>query len=157
MFDYVPMIDDRWSPIFSFTQDDIQDWLRDCPQCQLAANADHGKHHAPMRPLDVPAVFSRWHLDFIGELPTTLKGNKWILVAVDYTSNWTITRAVPVATSQAISDFVFKEIVMKFVCPEEVLTDRGPNFMSHPQFLSWSCKDSSQVYICFPSSYQRQS
>lgn len=111
-------------------KDDIQDWLRSCPQCQLAANADRGTHHAPMRPLDVPSAFSRWHLDFIGPLPNTMKGNNWILVAVDYATNWTIARAMPVATSQAISDFVFEEIVMKFGCPEEVLSDRGPNFMS---------------------------
>ncbi|KAJ8651749.1 hypothetical protein O0I10_012674 [Lichtheimia ornata] len=111
-------------------KDDIQDWLRSCPQCQLAANADRGKHHAPMRPLDVPAVFSRWHLDFIGELPTTMKGNKWILVAVDYATNWTIARAVPFATGQAIADFVFEEITMQFGCPEEILTDRGANFAS---------------------------
>ena len=58
-----------WSDMHS----DIQDWLSACPQCQLASNANRQVHRAPMKPLDVPPPFSHWHLDFIGELPTTLK------------------------------------------------------------------------------------
>src|SRR5256885_1114057 len=51
-------------------KNDINEWLSRCPQCQLAARADRNVHHAPMQPLDIPPAFSRWHLDFIGELPT---------------------------------------------------------------------------------------
>lgn len=109
---------------------DIKDWLRTCQQCQLAAPADRHTHHAPMKPLDVPTIFSRWHLDFIGELPPTTKGNRWILVAVDYTSCWTIARALPNATAATIADFIYDEIVMPFGCPDEIITDRGTNFNS---------------------------
>ena len=111
-------------------KDDIQDWVHFCPQCQLAANADCNTHHAPMRPLNIPVPFAWWHLDFIGKLLTMVCGNCWILVAVDYATNWTIARAVPDATGQAITDFIFEEIVMCFSCPTEILTNRGANFMS---------------------------
>ena len=37
---------------------DIQEWLASCQECQLAANANRVVHHAPMKPLDVPPVFS---------------------------------------------------------------------------------------------------
>lgn len=110
---------------------DIQDWLKTCQQCQLASDPDRNKHHAPMKPLDIPEPFFRWHFDFIGELPTTPKGNRWILVAVDYTTNWTIARAVPETTGPIIADFLFDEIVMRFGWPGEITTDRGPNFMSN--------------------------
>ncbi|KAG2207610.1 hypothetical protein INT45_004096, partial [Circinella minor] len=109
---------------------DIQEWLRACQQCQLASNADRRIHHAPMKPLNVPPVFSCWHLDFVGELPTTINGNHWLLVAVDYATNWTIARAVPDATGEAIANFIYEEIVLPFACPAEILTDRGANFMS---------------------------
>ena len=109
---------------------DIQGWLAACPSCQLAANADRKVHHAPMKPLTVPPAFSRWHLDFVGELPTTDNGNRWLLVAVDYATNWTIARAVPDATGEAIANFIYEEIVLPFSCPHEILTDRGANFMS---------------------------
>ncbi|KAG2190799.1 hypothetical protein INT47_010346 [Mucor saturninus] len=116
----------------------IQEWLTKCPECQLASNAERNVHHAPMIPLDVPPAFSRWHLDFIGELPTTAQGNRWILVAVDYATNWPIARAVPDATGEAIAKFLYEEIVMRFGCPDEILTDRGPNFMS--QILAYYIK-----------------
>ncbi|KAG0741236.1 hypothetical protein G6F22_005145 [Rhizopus arrhizus] len=109
---------------------DIQKWLSYCPQCQLAASPNKNKHHAPMVPLDIPPAFSRWHLDFIGELPTTKKGNRWLLTAVDYTTNWPIARALPEATAEAVADFIYEEIVMKFGCPAEIVTDRGANFLS---------------------------
>lgn len=110
---------------------DIHEWLRTCKQCQLASPADRNTHHAPMKPLDAPPVFSRWHLDFIGELPTTPNGNRWILVAVDYTSCWTIARAIPNATGAAIADFMYEEIVTQFGCPDEIITDRASNFNSN--------------------------
>lgn len=110
---------------------DIQEWLATCPQCQLAANADRKTHHAPMIPLDVPPPFSRWHLDFIGELPTTARGNKWLLVAVDYGTNWCCARALPAATGEAIADFIFEELLLRFGCMNEILTYRGANFMSN--------------------------
>lgn len=109
---------------------DIANWLSSCPRCQLASGASKGKHHAPMVPSDIPPAFSRWHLDFIGELPTTKRGNRWLLTAVDFSTNWPIARALPEATAEAVADFIYEEIVMRFGCPVEIVTDRGANFMS---------------------------
>ncbi|KAG1225834.1 hypothetical protein G6F67_009193 [Rhizopus microsporus] len=108
----------------------IQDWLSKCPQCQLAASPKKNQRHAPMVPLEIPEPFSRWHLDFVGELPTTQNGNRWLLTAVDYATNWPIARAVPEATAEAVADFLYEEIVMRFGCPNEIVTDRGANFLS---------------------------
>ncbi|OBZ81591.1 Transposon Tf2-6 polyprotein, partial [Choanephora cucurbitarum] len=64
------------------------------------------------------------------EMPKTIYGNKWLLVAVDYLINWPIARAVPVASQEAVADFIYEEIVMRFGCPTEIITDRGANFTS---------------------------
>jgi hypothetical protein len=109
---------------------DVKMWLKACLMCQINQRKDR-THHDEMHPLDVPSSFHRWHLDFIGELPTTLKGNRWILVAVDYATNWPIARPVPVASAEAVADFLYEEIVMRFGCPREILTDRGANFSSN--------------------------
>lgn len=81
---------------------DIKTWLRLCPACQVNSRHSH-VHQDVMHPMNIPSAFERWHLDFIGELPTTLRGNRWILVAVDTATNWPITRAVPVASETAVA------------------------------------------------------
>ncbi|KAG2209354.1 hypothetical protein INT45_002604, partial [Circinella minor] len=108
---------------------DIKDWLQRCPSCQVNSRRSR-THHDVMHPLLLPGAFERWHLDFISELPKSTKGNRWILVAVDYATNYPIARAVPVALSKAVADFLYEEIVMHFSCPKEIVTDRGANFMS---------------------------
>lgn len=75
---------------------EVTEWLEHCLECQLAGRPERGTHKAAMHPLPIPEPFGRWHLDFIGQLPTTKQGNQWILTAADYTTNWPIARAIPV-------------------------------------------------------------
>ena len=110
-------------------QKDLKEWLKTCPSCQVNSRRIRA-HQDVMHPLKVPTAFDRWHIDFVGELPVTLKGNRWLLVAVDYATNWPVARAVPVASKEAVADFIYEEIMMKFGCPSEILTDRGANFNS---------------------------
>lgn len=51
-------------------------------------------------------------------------------MAVDYNTNYPIARALKDATGEEIVNFIYEEIVMRFLCPAEILTDRGQNFMS---------------------------
>ena len=107
---------------------DIQQWLNTCPACQI--NSRRGRvHHDEMHPFKVPTAFDRWHLDFL-DLPMTLKGNRWLLIGVDYATNWCVARAVPVASKEAVADFIYEEIVMNFGVMSEIVTDRGANFTS---------------------------
>jgi hypothetical protein len=108
---------------------DVRNWLRLCPACQVNSNRTH-KHQGFMKSLAIPGAFERWHLDFIGELPTTLRGNRWIIVAVDTATNWPVTRAVPVASEEAVADFLYSEIFMNYGIPVEICTDRGASFCS---------------------------
>lgn len=83
-----------------------------------------------MHPIAVPHAFERWHIDFVGQLLTTPSGNKWLITAVDYTTNWLIAKALLVASRESVADYIYNEIVMKFSCPIEIVTDRGSNLTS---------------------------
>ena len=107
---------------------DVVKLVKTCPNCQL--NQEQSTRHAELFPLEPVAPFERWGIDFIGRLPTTKKGNRWILVAIDHATKWPIAKAVPVATEEVVANFIYQEILMQFGCPVEILSDRGANFMA---------------------------
>ena len=62
-------------------------------------------HHDVMYSLPVPGAFEHWNLDFIDEVPIYTQGDLWILVAIDYATNYSIVRVVPVASSKVVTQF----------------------------------------------------
>jgi transposase InsO family protein len=109
---------------------DVRKWLETCQECQLAGRPNKSKKQARLHPMESSKPFARWHLDFVGELPVTRQGNRWILVAVDAATNWPIARAYQDASATTVANFLYQEIVLRFGCPQEVVSDRGSQFMS---------------------------
>ena len=125
---YELMKDRAWWP--GMTRD-IANFISSCVQCQLNRNDPQANKRERPHPLTpTPHAFDRWSLDFIGELPQTVNGNRWILTAICHSTNWPIAVAVPDATEQTVGKFIYSEIFMRFGCPSEILTDRGANFMA---------------------------
>ena len=110
---------------------DVLDWVSGCRECQLHSPnvlKPHEEAHV-MKVVEKP--FSRWSLDFIGVLPETQNGNRWIITAVDHCTRWPIARALKEATAKEVARFIYEEIVVRFGCPDEILTDRGKNFLAN--------------------------
>ncbi|CAF4069075.1 unnamed protein product, partial [Didymodactylos carnosus] len=72
---------------------DIKQWIKTCTKCQISTCGKIATEE--LHPLISVAAFHRWSLDFIGQLPLTEQGNRWILVAIDHTTKWPIAKAVP--------------------------------------------------------------
>ncbi|CAF5037515.1 unnamed protein product, partial [Rotaria sp. Silwood1] len=105
---------------------DVQQWIKTCVNCQISTCGKTTTE--PLHPLTPVPPFHRWSLDFIGQLPVTSNGNRWILIALDHTTKWPIVRVVPNATHEVVAKFVYQEIVLNFGCPTEIITDRGNSF-----------------------------
>ncbi len=107
-------------------KNDIIQWIKTCVHCQISTCGKTTTE--PLHPLTPVPPFHRWSLDFIGQLPLTPDGNRWILLAIDHTTKWPIARVVQNATHEVVAKFVYEEIVLNFGCPTEIITDRGNNF-----------------------------
>ncbi|GJU62814.1 reverse transcriptase domain-containing protein [Tanacetum coccineum] len=55
----------------------------------------------PQNPIQVCEIFDVWGIDFMGPFPSS-RGNRYILVAVDYVSKWVEAKALPTNDSQVV-------------------------------------------------------
>ncbi|GKD43359.1 reverse transcriptase domain-containing protein [Tanacetum coccineum] len=78
-----------WPSIFK----DAKDYVMKCDACQRSGNIS-SRSEMPQNNIQVCDVFDIWGLDFIGPFLNS-KGNKYILVAVDYISKWVEAQALP--------------------------------------------------------------
>ena len=85
----------------------------------------------PLKPISVEILFQQWGLDFIGEIhPPSSAQHKWILTAIDYFTNW--IEAIPSrqATDFVIISFIENNILSRFGCPQNIITDNAATFKS---------------------------
>jgi len=69
-------------------------------------------------------------VDVVGLLPITLKGNRYIIVAVKYLSKWQEAKAVMEANALSISNFLYQNIICRFGCFTHLYTDRRTEFVN---------------------------
>nr|GEW80616.1 reverse transcriptase domain-containing protein [Tanacetum cinerariifolium] len=73
-----------------------------------------------MRDLDV------WGIDFMGLFPSS-RGNKYILMAVDYLSKWVEAKTLPTNDARVVVKFL-KFLFARFGTPRAIISDRGTYF-----------------------------
>nr|GEY21728.1 reverse transcriptase domain-containing protein [Tanacetum cinerariifolium] len=65
-------------------------------------------------------------IDFMGPFSSS-RGNKYILVAVDYLSKWVEAKALPTNDARVVCKFL-KNIFARFGTPRAIISDRGTHF-----------------------------
>ncbi|GJR37419.1 reverse transcriptase domain-containing protein, partial [Tanacetum coccineum] len=71
-------------------------------------------------------VTSRGDSNFMGPFPSS-RGNKYILVAVDYLSKWVEAKALPTNDARVVVKFL-KSLFARFRTPRAIISDRGNHF-----------------------------
>ena len=127
--------------------------LRGCPECQVA-----GKGEAlqvpitPLKPVSKP--FYRWGIDFIGRMPKSRSGNRWILLAIDHFTNWVVAESAHSADVKTVADFIYRKIALHFGKPVEIISDRGAQFRA--DLVREYCRRNN-IQQCFTSAYHPRS
>ncbi|GKD73574.1 reverse transcriptase domain-containing protein [Tanacetum coccineum] len=65
-------------------------------------------------------------INFMGPFPSS-RGNKYILVAVDYLSKWVEAKALPTNDARVVYKFL-KSLFARFDAPRAIISDRGTHF-----------------------------
>ncbi|GJS09331.1 putative reverse transcriptase domain-containing protein [Tanacetum coccineum] len=80
----------------------------------------------PQNSIQVYEIFDVWGIDFMGPFPSS-RGNKYILVAVDYLSKWVEAKALPTNDARVVVKFL-KSLFARFGTPRAIISDRGTYF-----------------------------
>jgi hypothetical protein len=105
--------------------EDMRSYVRACDACQRWGKY---KKNQPLHPIPVGSPFHQIGIDFVGPLPPTTQGNKYIIVAMDYLTKWPEAKPVPAATAEQVATFLYDDIIGRHGCPAKILSDRGTHF-----------------------------
>ncbi|GJX73800.1 reverse transcriptase domain-containing protein [Tanacetum coccineum] len=80
----------------------------------------------PQNSIQVCDIFDVWGINFMGPFLSS-RGNKYILVAIDYLSKWVEEKALPTNDARVVCKFL-KSLFARFDTPCAIISDRGTHF-----------------------------
>nr|GEY18022.1 reverse transcriptase domain-containing protein [Tanacetum cinerariifolium] len=113
-----------WPTIYK----DAFDLVKNCDSCQRQGKISQ-KDEIPQNAIQVCEIFDVWGIDFMGPFPNS-KGNKYILVIVDYLLKWVEAKALPTNDARVVVKFL-KSLFSRFETPKALISDRGTHFCNY--------------------------
>ncbi|GKE04422.1 reverse transcriptase domain-containing protein [Tanacetum coccineum] len=104
---------------------DAHDLVKSCDSCQHQGKISQ-HDEMPQNTIQVCEIFDVWGIDFIGPFPSS-RGNKYILVAVDYMSKCVKAKALPTNDARVVVK-ILKSLFARFGTPCAIISDRGTHF-----------------------------
>ncbi|GKC05318.1 reverse transcriptase domain-containing protein [Tanacetum coccineum] len=93
----------------------------------------HGANYTAKKVFDSgfywPTIYRDAHdlgIDFMGPFPSS-RGNKYILIAVDYLFKWVEAKVLPTNDARVVVKFL-KSLFARFGTPRAIISDRGTHF-----------------------------
>lgn len=110
-------------------RDSIKTFIQSCDICATSKKTNKTPR-AKLGSCPVGVPWERVGVDFLGPLPITKQGNRYIMVCIDYFSKWVEAFPVPDQTARTTAK-VLLEVVAHFGCPMTLHSDQGRNFESN--------------------------
>nr|GEZ46521.1 reverse transcriptase domain-containing protein [Tanacetum cinerariifolium] len=110
-----------WPTIYK----DAHELVKKCDSCQRQGKIlQHDE--MPQNSIQICEIFDVWGIDFMGPFSSS-RGNKYILVAVNYLSKWVEAKAVPTNDARVVCKFL-KSLFARFGATRAIISDRGTHF-----------------------------
>nr|GEV43912.1 reverse transcriptase domain-containing protein [Tanacetum cinerariifolium] len=110
-----------WPTIYK----DAHEFVKNCDSCQRQGKISQ-RDEMPQNSIQVCEIFDVWGIDFMGPFPSS-RGNKYILVAVNYLSKWVEAKALPTNDARVVCKFL-KSLFARFGSPRAIISDRETHF-----------------------------
>lgn len=108
-------------------RNDIFEYVKQCMKCKKIKTPTH--KYQKLTSIEVGQPVHTWAAD-IAFLRLSHRGNKYLLVFMDYFTKWTVTAALPSFDTDAVANVMICSIILVFDCPSKFITDNGKNFVS---------------------------
>ena len=107
------------------------DVRRHCRACLVCASRKGTgcASRPPLQPIPVGGPFHRMCVDIL-KLPTSFEGKQYAVVFLNYLTKWAEVLAASDQTAQTVANLFVEGVVCRHGAPQELLSDRGPNFLS---------------------------
>lgn len=108
---------------------DISEFVSACPRCQRNRLGNTDRPPIQARTL-ATLPMQRVSMDTLSLKSTYAAGANLLLIILDEFTRYALAIPIRNELAQTIADVFFYEFVLRFGIPEELLTDRGSNFLS---------------------------
>ncbi|XP_052874568.1 uncharacterized protein LOC128280459 [Gossypium arboreum] len=98
------------------------------PWCQRVRNLSR-RSEMPLNPIHICEIFDVWGLDYMGPF-TSLFGNLYIILAVDYVSKWIEAKTTRENDAKTTTNFLCDFIFSRFGTLRAIICDRGTHFVN---------------------------
>lgn len=114
-----------WPSMFQ----DIKEYVASCNECATYKHPP-GYRRYKMKPREASYPWENLHIDLIGPLPRTRKGNLhiYIYLMVDGFTKYLCARAIPSKHAEQCADAMYDEVYMKHAPAANVISDNAKNF-----------------------------
>ena len=110
-------------------REDVTLWCSTCAECS-SRKGPVTRQKARLGKYVVGAPLERVAVDVMGPLVRSTKGNRYLLVVMDYFSKWPEAYALPNQEAKTVATVIVNEFVCRFGVPLELHSDQGTNFES---------------------------
>ena len=104
-------------------------WVATCPRCLERKLPPH-PHRSKMGHIPIGLPLERMGIDVMGPLPATARGNKYVVVMVDYFTKWAEAVCTPNQEAATVARVLVETVVCRLGAPATLHSDQGRNFQS---------------------------